>query len=146
MESLNKICETRENVDLKMLCSYRLGGIGKAVCYPNSIKQLKKLVRYLKKHNLNYFILGNGTNVVFEDGNIEVKYFPNFTKFADESNIKLLKKEIEDDPNLEEKYVEKIVLTQAYAYLPDKKELSGKCDLVKNYKKFLSGIKESERY
>ena len=67
MKFLMNICDTEENVDLKTLCSYRLGGVGRIVCYPKNVKELKTLVKYLNKNKLEFFILGNGTNVVFED-------------------------------------------------------------------------------
>lgn len=37
------------------------------MCFPNSIQSLKKLLLFLNKRKIKYFILGNGTNVVFED-------------------------------------------------------------------------------
>ena len=65
---LKKICQTKCNVNLKSLCSIKIGGIGKYVCYPNSAKQLKKLLFVLNQIKKQYYIIGNGTNVIFNDG------------------------------------------------------------------------------
>ncbi len=67
LKSLLKICDVKSNVDLKFMCSMHIGGLGSYVCYPENIKQIKKLFKFLYKNNIPYFILGNGTNVVFED-------------------------------------------------------------------------------
>ena len=64
---LSKICKTEQNVNLKNLCSMHVGGIGKYICYPSTIKQVKKLIRYLTKHKIQHYIIGNGTNIIFED-------------------------------------------------------------------------------
>ena len=74
------------------------------------------------------------------DGTIIIKYLPNFTKFADESNIDAFKKELKDHPHLKERYLSEIILTNAYAYIPNN-DHSAKNPLVKNYKKFLEDIK-----
>lgn len=79
-EKLVKICKTEQNVNLKKLCSIHIGGIGKCLCFPNSIKQIKKLIKFLRKNKLEYYVIGNGTNIVFEDSGyngvlISLKHF-----------------------------------------------------------------------
>lgn len=64
---LNKICETKQNVCLKSLCSIHIGGVGDYVCYPSSIKQLKKIIKFVNKAKIKYYVIGNGTNIIFED-------------------------------------------------------------------------------
>lgn len=71
MQNVKEICHTEENVSLKSLCSYRLGGTGRTVCYPQNIQELKTLLQHLKKYGQKFIILGNGTNVVFEDGGVD---------------------------------------------------------------------------
>ena len=65
---LERICKTKQFVDLKTMCSMHIGGIGELVCYPNSTRKLKKVLKLLDSYNVPFFLLGNGTNVVFEDG------------------------------------------------------------------------------
>ena len=52
MEHLKNICHTEQNVNLKNLCSYRLGGVGKVVCYPKNIKELGKSME-LPENDIN---------------------------------------------------------------------------------------------
>lgn len=64
---LSKICRCKQNQNFKQYCSIKIGGVARIVCFPNSIQVLKKLLFFLNQKNIKYFILGNGTNVVFED-------------------------------------------------------------------------------
>lgn len=65
--NLCKICETKQYVDLKKLCTIRIGGIGEYACYPKNENELKKLVGFLTKNKIEYYIVGNGSNIIFED-------------------------------------------------------------------------------
>lgn len=55
------------NYDLKEHTTYKVGG--KAICavVPEDEKSLIRLLDYLKKSNINYKILGNGSNVIFNN-------------------------------------------------------------------------------
>ncbi|MBE7075203.1 MAG: UDP-N-acetylmuramate dehydrogenase [Clostridiales bacterium] len=64
---IKKYCYVQKNVNLKSLCSIKIGGVGALVCYPKSIRQVQGLINYLNKNKIKFFILGNGTNVVFDD-------------------------------------------------------------------------------
>ncbi len=65
LKVLSKICSCKKNVQLKDYCSIKIGGVANFVCFPKTIRQLKKLVIFLNNNGIKYFILGNGTNVVF---------------------------------------------------------------------------------
>ena len=65
---LRKIVQTKQNVDLKKMCSIKIGGTAPYVCYPKKISQLKKLINLLHAIKVKYLIVGNGTNIVFRDG------------------------------------------------------------------------------
>lgn len=54
-----------EDVDLSSYTTYKLKAIGKVLVVPNDIQCLKKLLDYIKKNNLKYKILGNGSNLIF---------------------------------------------------------------------------------
>lgn len=90
---LSKICKTKENVDLKNMCSMHIGGVGKYVCYPNSVKQLKKLNKFLTKNEIEYFIIGNGTNIIFEDGG----YFGVLICLKELNKVKIKKRNVYAD-------------------------------------------------
>lgn len=56
-----------ENIDLRKYTTYKTGGIGKVLVIPKDLKELQNLVTYIKKNNLKYKILGNGSNLIFGD-------------------------------------------------------------------------------
>lgn len=57
--------EVIENVDLSHYTTYRLKAIGRVMVIPNSIENLRNLVLYIKKNNIKYKVLGNGSNLIF---------------------------------------------------------------------------------
>lgn len=62
-----KIGKVEENVDLRKYTTYKVGGIGMVLVSPNNIPSLIKLMKFIKKNNYKYKILGNGSNLIFED-------------------------------------------------------------------------------
>ncbi len=71
-ELLENYAEVEENVSLVKLNTYHIGGMAKYLVKPNSINDLVEVLKVLKEKNINYFILGNGSNIVlnskFYDG------------------------------------------------------------------------------
>ena len=57
--------EVIENVDLSKYTTYKLNAKGRVLIMPTDIDCLKKLINYIKKNNLKYKILGNGSNLIF---------------------------------------------------------------------------------
>ena len=69
--------------------TYRVGGKARAICYPKGEEELIKLVSLLKEKDIKYFVLGNGSNVLFSDelyDGIIIK-LDNFNKISIEGNI-----------------------------------------------------------
>lgn len=69
--------------------TYRVGGKARAIVYPNGEEDLIKLVSLLKQKGIKYFVLGNGSNVLFSDDlydGIIIK-LDNFNKIKIEDNI-----------------------------------------------------------
>lgn len=62
-----KIGRIDVNIDLKKYCTYKVGGIGKVLVIPDNEQCLLKLMKYIKKNNIKYKILGNGSNLIFGD-------------------------------------------------------------------------------
>lgn len=62
-----KVGHVLVNVDLKTFTTFKAGGMALAAIYPETTDQLVKLIKYLKKNNIKFKILGNGSNVVFGD-------------------------------------------------------------------------------
>lgn len=69
---LKRICQTKTNVNLKNLCSIKIGGVAKLICYPSKTSQVKKLIKVLKQLKQHCYVIGNGTNIVFEDGSRDI--------------------------------------------------------------------------
>ena len=64
-KKISKICNWEKNQDLKQYCSIKIGGSADYICFPKSVRQVKKLVCFLTKLKIKYFIIGNGTNLIF---------------------------------------------------------------------------------
>lgn len=63
----NNLGEYKENISFKKLTSLKIGGNAKLYVEPNSEESLKKIIQYLKQNCINYFIIGNGTNLLIND-------------------------------------------------------------------------------
>lgn len=66
LHSLN-LGEIKENEPLSRHTTYRVGGLAKVMVIPKDIKALQTLIRTLKEHNTDWFVLGNGSNVLISD-------------------------------------------------------------------------------
>ena len=47
--------------------TYKIGGLAHVMVLPESDESLVEIFRYVKKHKLDYFILGGGSNVLLPD-------------------------------------------------------------------------------
>lgn len=56
-----------ENVDMRKYTTYKAGGLAKLMVFPKNVKQLIKLLEYIKDNNIKYKVLGKGSNVLFGD-------------------------------------------------------------------------------
>lgn len=66
LEKLN-LGKIEKDILLSTLTTYKTGGVAKLVVYPNNINNLKQLLKLINKYNINYFILGKGSNTLFSD-------------------------------------------------------------------------------
>lgn len=66
LEKLNLV-KIEKDISLSTLTTYKTGGIAKLVVYPNNINNLKQMLKLIHKYNINYFILGKGSNTLFSD-------------------------------------------------------------------------------
>ena len=62
-----KIGKVLINEKISNYTTYRVGGKVRAVIYPKTIDDLQKLVKLLNERHVKYFVLGNGSNVLFSD-------------------------------------------------------------------------------
>lgn len=56
-----------ENESLKNHTTFKVGGKADVLAMPDEEKQLSELIKYLKNENIKYYILGKGSNVIFND-------------------------------------------------------------------------------
>lgn len=69
------------NISLKKLTSYKLDGITKQLIYPETIDELKEIIKDIREDGMKYKVIGGGSNLIF-DGNyngvlIKLDYFDN---------------------------------------------------------------------
>ena len=64
-----KIGKITKNVELKKHTTYKAGGVADFMVFPKDVEKLKKLLTYIKKHNIKHKIIGNGSNLLFSDLN-----------------------------------------------------------------------------
>lgn len=64
IENLN-IGEVISNVNLCDYTTYKLSGKATCVVSPDDVNGLIKLLKYLRKNNIKYKVIGNGSNLIF---------------------------------------------------------------------------------
>lgn len=67
IEVLHKFGDVKENISIKTLTSFRIGGLAKFVFYPNSIENLIESIKYLYENHVSYKIWGMGSNILASD-------------------------------------------------------------------------------
>lgn len=83
IKSINKnIIEC--NKSIKNLNTMKLDGIVKYLVKPTSFMELKKVLKIIKKYNINYYLIGNGSNIIFTSSEKECLIKLNFDKNSDE--------------------------------------------------------------
>ena len=63
-KELKRICDIKENFNLKNYNTYKLNSTCDYFASPKNVDELKELIRYVKKNNIKYLILGNGSNII----------------------------------------------------------------------------------
>lgn len=51
--------------------TFRIGGPADFMCFPKTVDEIKGIVNWCTKNNFNYFVLGNGSNLLVSDSGIE---------------------------------------------------------------------------
>lgn len=71
-ENIIKNYEYYKNISLKKYNTYRLDINCGYLIYPSNINELIDLLKYLKENNINYFVLGGGSNIILAKPYFEV--------------------------------------------------------------------------
>lgn len=70
-------------LDMSKFTTFKVGGVAENVFVPSSAEEVSELVRCFKEKNSDFFVLGNGSNVVMPDGRIETPIILIGKKMAD---------------------------------------------------------------
>lgn len=62
----------QEYIDIKQYSTLKTGGVFRYFAIVNKIEDLNSLINFAKEKNINIFILGGGSNIVFRDGILNV--------------------------------------------------------------------------
>jgi len=60
----------KENFSLAKFCSFGIGGNARFFCIVKTLEELQEAISLSKKHDIDYYIHGGGTNVLFSDKDI----------------------------------------------------------------------------
>ena len=77
------------NEKISNYTTYRVGGKVRAICFPKDEKDLIELLKIIKERKIKFFILGNGSNVLFSDSMYDgiIIKLDNFKKINIQKNI-----------------------------------------------------------
>lgn len=83
-----KNVEYYENINLKNLSTMKTGGVGRWLVCPKNINELVQVLEICDKMKINHFMLGNGSNVLFDDAGFDGALISlrNFNQFVREGN------------------------------------------------------------
>lgn len=80
----------KENELMKNHTSFKIGGFCDYFVTPDNISQLQELVKYCQKNSIDFFILGNGSNLLVSDEGfrgIVISIGENFSDYSVNGNI-----------------------------------------------------------
>lgn len=66
-----KYGKVEKNVSLKKFNTYQVGGETEYLVYPSNLENLKRLIKKLEKDKTKYYVIGNGSNIIFPDENLK---------------------------------------------------------------------------
>ena len=83
-ENVEKI----EKANLKNFNTFKIGGKG-TILFPKNVFELKKIIKECKNNKLKYFVLGNGSNLLFPDYDLDTILISlkNFNKISKKENF-----------------------------------------------------------
>ncbi|HEY4475012.1 MAG TPA: UDP-N-acetylmuramate dehydrogenase, partial [Candidatus Paceibacterota bacterium] len=85
--------EIRENIILASYTTFRIGGPAKCFCEVESVDDLKSALKFSRENDLNFFILGGGSNILVSDEGFDglaIKMSIKALEFKDEGGYTIL--------------------------------------------------------
>ena len=59
--------DVKQNELLSNYSTVKIGGLAEYIIFPKNYLEIKKIIKICKKNNKKYYILGNGSNILFDD-------------------------------------------------------------------------------
>ncbi len=78
-----------EDEELKQYTTFKVGGKADVIVFPKTIDDIQVIIKKLREKSIRYFILGNGSNVLFTDEGFRgviIRIYDNFSDFRIEDN------------------------------------------------------------
>ncbi|MGO1370275.1 MAG: UDP-N-acetylmuramate dehydrogenase [Senegalia sp. (in: firmicutes)] len=78
-----------KRVSMKEHTYFKIGGFADIVAYPNNIEEIQSLIKFCNENNTDFFVLGNGTNLLIRDKGIRglvIKIDDNLSNIRVEEN------------------------------------------------------------
>ena len=78
------------NKQIKKHTTFKIGGNADFLLLPNTVEEIKNIIKICQDNNINYYIVGNGSNLLVSDKGFRgaiIKLFKNFNKIQIENNI-----------------------------------------------------------
>ena len=67
-DAISKVCkQTEKDVGLNSYTTFRIGGNADILCKPESVSEIKAVLKVAKEYNTKPFIIGNGSNLLVGD-------------------------------------------------------------------------------
>ena len=84
-----KIGDIVVNANLSKYTTYKVGGTARVLVYPKDLEKLIELMKIINYYDIKYFILGNGSNVLFSDNKYEgiIIKLDNFSDISFDGNL-----------------------------------------------------------
>lgn len=77
------------NEPMKKHTTFKIGGEAQYLLMPNSVEQIKNCISICKQNNINYYVIGNGSNLLVSDNGFKgaiIKISKNFNQVFIEGN------------------------------------------------------------
>ena len=65
--NINSNCSIKYNEPLSLHTTMRVGGEAKVFIEVDSVSKIVDVIKYARENNINYCVIGNGSNLLFTD-------------------------------------------------------------------------------
>ena len=96
MEKLKKLEEivgwnnVKYNEPMKKYTTMKVGGPCDAIVFPENIDEIKEIIKFCKAENIDYYVIGNGSNLLVKDEGIHaviIKIGNKFSKISVDNDV-----------------------------------------------------------